>query len=189
MSELPSTHTGIGSLEINEDDDKEEERIDNNIETGSSKIGEIKVPMVTSQTTSSHSIYNIRDMLDKHRKPDQWLDSKVYTRNLLPDEFVVKEALVWKRAGWSFKHRWLVLTNKPRLFYTTTAGHYKGMIPWSMTEPIEIEMKDKTHFDISVHSISRVYHFNDKTDGSEHWVEIINEVTTITQQIVTANQQ
>jgi hypothetical protein len=50
------------------------------------------------------------------------------------------------------------------------------MVTWSMTEPIEIVQKDKTHFDISLHSSSRIYHFNDKVDGAESWVEIINEV-------------
>lgn len=40
--------------------------------------------------------------------------------------------------GWSFKNRYLILTNKPRIFYTTPQGHFKGLIPWSMTEPIQI---------------------------------------------------
>lgn len=142
---------------------------------------EIQIPEVTSVTNDESLApplsYNIKNLLEKYRKPDQWLDSKVYTKLLLPEEFVVKESLVWKRSGWSFRHRWLVLTNKPRLFYTTEAGHYKGMIPWSMTEPIQVELRDQTHFDISLHSTSRIYHFNDKTNGAEEWVQIINEVS------------
>jgi hypothetical protein len=177
-SNLPYTYisTGIGLLDNdsdcdNDNDDMKEQEVDQKVD----QI-DVTVPVVTSVASTTTSSHNIKDLLEKYKKPNQWLDNKVYTRLLLPDEFVVKESLVWKRSGWSFKHRWLVLTNKPRLFYTTPQGHYKGMVTWSMTEPIEIVQKDKTHFDISLHSSSRIYHFNDKVDGAESWVEIINEV-------------
>jgi hypothetical protein len=62
------------------------------------------------------------------------------------------------------------------MFYTTIQGHFKGLIPWSMTEPIQITKTDEHHFQISVHTSSRIYHFNDPTQGAAKWVEIITEV-------------
>ena len=118
-------HIGIGLMELAENSDEDE--ADEHYETND--LEDIKVPVVTSlesgTRTRTCSTVNIKDLLEKYRKPDQWLDNKTYTRLLLPDEFVVKESLVWKRSGWSFKHRWLVLTNKPRLFYTTPAVRRK----------------------------------------------------------------
>lgn len=70
----------------------------------------------------------------------------------------------------------MILTDKPRIFYTTLQGHFKGLIPWSMTEPIQICKTDEHHFNISVHTSSRVYYFNDPTQGADKWVEIITEV-------------
>lgn len=159
-------------------DDEEENHLDETVDNI------IKAPTATPVRTSS---LNIKDCLEKYRKPDQWLENKVYSRLLLPQEFVVKESLVWKRSGWSFKYRWLILTNQPRLFYTTEAGHFKGKIPWSMTEPISIVLKDKTHFDISIHSSSRIYHFNDKINGAKGWVDIINEISQCWQEYLTEN--
>ena len=52
-----------------------------------------------------------------------------------------------------------------------------------MTEPIEVVAIDKTHFDISLYSSSRIYHFNNKStaEGSEGWADILNEVWSATQ--------
>lgn len=164
-------------VDIHEKDNEDEEG-DKNNEYYSCDIGDINVPSVAETVTASSqvAVCNIRDLIEKYRKPDQSSDNKVYTRLLLRDEFVVKESYVCKRSGWSYRYRWLVLTSLPRLFYTTADGLYKGMIPWSMTEPIEVEVKDKTHFDISVHNSSRIYHFNDKVNGAEEWMSIISEV-------------
>jgi hypothetical protein len=62
------------------------------------------------------------------------------------------------------------------MFYTTLQGHFKGLIPWSMTEPIQITPIDEHHFHISIHTSSRVYYFNDQIQGASKWVEIITEV-------------
>lgn len=123
------------------------------------------------------SAHNIKNLLEKYRRPDEALDNKPFARLLMKDEFAVVESMVWKRSGWSFRRRWLVLTNKPRIFYTTKKGQYRGMIPWSMTEPISIEKKSNSHFDISIHESSRVYHFNDKSGNVDIWVSVINEIS------------
>lgn len=178
---------GIGLLGVIEGEEEDEEsglkeelnNVSNN-ETNMKKSN-------SSDQDSGHRPQSIKELLEVYRKPDSWLENKAYSRLLLPDEFTVKESYVWKRHGWSFKYRCLVLTNKPRLFYTTKDGHYKGMVPWSMTEPIEIEMIDRTHFDISIHSSSRIYHFNDKISGAEEWVRIINEISECWKQYLTEN--
>ena len=154
---------GIGLLDSIQDDEENEE--DGN--AGGD-----------SRQWAGSCAFSIKELLEKYRKPDDSLENKTYSRLLLPDEFVVKESYVWKRKGWSIRYRFLILTNKPRLFYTTKSGQFKGIIPWSMTEPIEIKKIDNTHFDISLHSSSRIYHFNDKVSGSAEWVEIISEVIT-----------
>ncbi len=65
-------------------------------------------------------------------------DSKPYSKMLLDGEKVVLDGLVVKKSGWSFKSRILVLTSRPRLMYFTPQGDFKGLIPWSMTEPLEV---------------------------------------------------
>mmetsp|Transcript_11633 Transcript_11633/g.17652 ORF Transcript_11633/g.17652 Transcript_11633/m.17652 type:complete len:201 (-) Transcript_11633:95-697(-) len=124
---------------------------------------------------------SVKDVADEFRCRSQVepVPDRPYARLLLADEYVVHESVVWKRSGWSFKNRYLVLTNKPRVFYTTLQGHFKGQIPWSMTEPIGITKVDATHFDITVSNSSRVYHFNDKVKGSDKWVEVISELSNV----------
>jgi hypothetical protein len=46
-----------------------------------------------------------------------------------------------------------------------------------MTEPIQITQTDTHHFHITIHTSSRVYHFNDQIQGASKWVEIITEVS------------
>ena len=173
-----SLDEGIGVLESIDDgqESEEEEVADNDVEANGNKSTEAKTTSDDSRPRQVSSAYSVAELLEKYHKPDVSLDSKPYFRLLLPREFVVKESTIWKRSGWSFRQRILVLTSKPRLFYTTLSGDYKGMIPWSMTEPIDVEMKSKSLFDISIHSSSRVYHIYDRISGAEEWVNIINEV-------------
>mmetsp|Transcript_8129 Transcript_8129/g.13806 ORF Transcript_8129/g.13806 Transcript_8129/m.13806 type:complete len:233 (+) Transcript_8129:86-784(+) len=179
---------GIGIGYNGSDDDEKEvgNKHDLKIEDTNSNENNDMIEAPIAQPRRRGSL-NIKDCLEKYRQLDQSMENKVYSQLLLPQEFVVKESLVWKRSGWSFKYRWLILTNLPRLFYTTEAGHFKGKIPWSMTEPISIVLKDRTHFDISIHSSSRIYHFNDKISGAEGWVTIINEISQCWQEYLTEN--
>lgn len=85
--------------------------------------------------TRRASVKFVADELSQQMKCNS--KDKPYGKMLLSDEIVVLDGIVIKRSGWSFKSRILVLTNKPRLMYFTTSGDFKGLIPWSMTEPID----------------------------------------------------
>lgn len=82
----------------------------------------------------------LRDQILKSPTPSHLLElEEQFQLHLLKDEFVILHDTVWKRRGLSYKKRKLILTNQPRLFYLTTAGVYKGLIPWTMTKRIRIK--------------------------------------------------
>jgi hypothetical protein len=102
-----------------------------------------------------------------------------FHRYMNDDEFPLMHALIWKRKGWSHKERMLILTSKPRLFYLDEKGKYKGTIPWTSAEQIGASKVSSKQFDVSQGTSDRVYHFTDKENGADKWVELINAVVNV----------
>lgn len=97
-----------------------------------------------------------------------------YKNHIQEDEIIIQEAHCWKRKGWSYKKRSLILTDKPRLLYVDYKNNLlKGLIFWTHSAPIKAVRKGKNHFDICLFDKSRNYHWSDK-DGSERWIDSIN---------------
>jgi hypothetical protein len=78
------------------------------------------------------------DRLLKQRQVPIELEEK-YSRHIQTDEFVVLHEYLWKRKGYSYKKRKLILTSKPRLIYFDGSGVYKGFIQWSLTKRLLLE--------------------------------------------------
>jgi hypothetical protein len=97
-----------------------------------------------------------------------------YKNHIQPGEKIIQEARCWKRKGWSYKKRSLILTDKPRLLYVDYKNNVlKGLIFWTHLAPIKAVSKGNNHFDICLFDKSRNYHWSDK-NGSEKWIDSIN---------------
>lgn len=95
---------------------------------------------------------------------------------LLPEETILMHGLCWKRKGWSWHRRILVLTTKTRILYLTPSGRFRGQVPWSFSNSIRAIEISSVKFDIELKDKSRVYHFNDEKFGSERWITAINKI-------------
>lgn len=87
----------------------------------------------------------LKDSIDKLLKQRQIsidLEEK-YSRHIQTDEFVVLHEYLWKRKGFSYKKRKLILTSKPRLIYFDGNGVYKGFIQWSLTKRLLLEKVER----------------------------------------------
>jgi len=104
--------------------------------------------------------------------------NKIFARHLHKDELMVIYGLMWKRKGWSHKHRILILTTKPRLLYIEPSGPnvYKGSIAWTMAAPISITKVNEHRFDIELADKSRVYHWFDDEFPIDKWIDAIEQV-------------
>lgn len=83
--------------------------------------------------------------------------------------------LIWKRKGLFSRHRLMVLTNKPRLFYVDPATMaLKGEIPWDSTHPVKCQAMSEYGFDIHSTLTGRAYHITDSDAGSQMWIDLIH---------------
>lgn len=83
--------------------------------------------------------------------------------------------LIWKRKGLFSRHRLMVLTNKPRLFYLDpTTMTLKGEVPWDVKHPVKCQQISEYGFDIHSTLTGRVYHITDSDAGSQMWIDLIH---------------
>lgn len=102
----------------------------------------------------------------------------LFRMHILENEKVLLFASVWKRKGWSYKRRILILTSKPRLIYVSKKdGSFKGSVPWTNTQAVTAYKMTQTKFDVELFDKSRRFHFNDEEGGADRWVHAVNEMT------------
>ena len=142
----------------------------------SQSIGGVRVPSKDWYTINRENDPNAPPTLSSFTEQYRGkirLEPKFH-RYMNDDEFPLLSALIWKRKGWSHKERRLILTSKPRLFYLDENGKYKGTIPWTSVDQISASKVSATQFDVAQGLSDRVYHFTDKAQGADPWVELIN---------------
>jgi hypothetical protein len=150
----------------------------------------------TNPQTMSEAPFPTIDEVGKQIR-DQLLRSNVqltdleeqFQRNILKDEFVILHSIVWKRRGFSYKKRKLILTSAPRLIYLTLEGEYKGTIQWTMTKRIKVIVVNEEKFDITLDDNSRTYHFNDALLGSNVWIDALQQILIAQKQYLTASRR
>lgn len=99
--------------------------------------------------------------------------SKLWERFLFEKENVIYCSKIIKKRYLSVKHRWLLLTDYPRLFYIEPETEImKGQVPWS--DAICAAAEDDTNF--VVHTPDRDYIFCDSEKRASLWVMKINDL-------------
>ena len=91
---------------------------------------------------------------------------------------LVKQGIVFKKKGviTNLKRR-LVLTNQPRLYYTTESGEYKADI--LLTPMVGAVLKASDRFDVTCRKSGKTIIFKTASTGVEEaqqWVSKINRV-------------
>jgi len=140
------------------------------------------VPAITvpNSTNSSSPQQNCDDGSDPRSSVQ--LDASNWRNHLLDitsDEVVLKFGKLSKRKNLFSRTRYLVLTSRPGLWYhdVNKTLDYKGNIPWSEENPIQIRRISDTKFDI-VSNVGkdneRSYHFTD-SEGNAGWLEALGE--------------
>jgi 3-phosphoinositide dependent protein kinase-1 len=83
--------------------------------------------------------------------------------------------LIWKRKGLFARHRLMVLTNKPRLFYLDPSTMtLKGEVPWDARHPLRCQPVSEYGFDIHSSLSGRTYHITDSDAGAQMWIDLIH---------------
>ncbi|GAB5591925.1 3-phosphoinositide dependent protein kinase-1 [Umbelopsis nana] len=96
-----------------------------------------------------------------------------WCKYLYKDELILRAGRVNKRRGLFSKKRYLILTDRPRLFYCEDAGKSsmpKGEIFW--TPKMAPELKGKKQF--WIHTPHKTSYFEDPEGKAEEWVNSIN---------------
>ena len=104
--------------------------------------------------------------LRKQAAESQW-------HQFVDNHLILKQGFVHKRKGLFSKHRMLLLTEGPRLFYVdANAMVLKGEIPW--TRDLRPEAKNFRIF--FIHTPSRIYYLEDPESTAVDWCKFIEQV-------------
>ena len=99
--------------------------------------------------------------------------NKLWERFLFEKENVIYCSKIVKKRFLSVKHRWLLLTDYPRLFYIDPETEImKGQVPWS--DSVCAAAEDDVNF--VVHTPDRDYIFSDAEKRAGLWVMKINDL-------------